>query len=183
LAFRSSPESSSSAAARQPRSQSDFLPCGSFPLRRLPSVGQPLTPQGYHPLRSRCLLGVSHALKAFIRPTPAGPISDRSRPWGSLPLEDHSPLAEPHALSGTVALMWLARRLLLLCFPASSSPRPKELFLGCSIKQLLLGSPHFRAFLSARVRLACQWFRPDRQAQPSFGFLPRGFSLSAGGPS
>lgn len=34
---------------------------------------------------STCPLSVSHALRAFLRPTPAGLVSCRSRPWGSRP--------------------------------------------------------------------------------------------------
>jgi len=58
------------------------LPCGSFPLRRFPGGGQLLTSQRLPASGLRCLLSVSHALKAFFRPPPAGLISCRSRPWG-----------------------------------------------------------------------------------------------------
>jgi hypothetical protein len=38
--------------------------------------------EGYQP-SSTCPLGVSHALRAFFHPEPAGLVSCRSRPWGS----------------------------------------------------------------------------------------------------
>jgi len=85
LAFRSSPESRRSAAVAvlaPSRSSGNCLPCGSFPLRRFPGGGQLLTPQRLPASGLRCLLSVSHALKAFFRPPPAGLVSCRSRPWG-----------------------------------------------------------------------------------------------------
>jgi hypothetical protein len=54
----------------------------SLPLRRLPDNGQPHHPRWIPAIGSRCLPSVSHALKAFIRPLSAGPVSCRSRPWG-----------------------------------------------------------------------------------------------------
>jgi len=64
----------------------------------------------------RCLLSVSHALKAFIRPRAAGLVSCRSRPWGSA-LQGRFPLAELCLLSKVIALLRLAcPRLPLLRF-------------------------------------------------------------------
>jgi hypothetical protein len=57
----------------------------------------------------RCLLSVSHALEAFIRPAPAGLVSCRSRPWG-FTLQGRFPLAEPCLLSKADALLRLIRR-------------------------------------------------------------------------
>jgi hypothetical protein len=85
LAFRSSPEFWRSAAVAfvaLARTSGNYHPCGSFPLRRFPSGGQLLTPQRLPAFGLRCLLSVSHALKAFFRPPPPGLISCRSRPWG-----------------------------------------------------------------------------------------------------
>jgi hypothetical protein len=75
-----------------------------IPLRRFPEYGQPLYSRGYHTTGLRCLLSVSHALEAFIRPHPAGLISCRSRPWGST-LQGRYPLAEPFTLSSALALL------------------------------------------------------------------------------
>jgi hypothetical protein len=57
-----------------------------------------------------CPRSVSHALRALIRPEPAGLISCRSRPWGLHP-PGFIPPAEPHVLSNAVALLWLVHLL------------------------------------------------------------------------
>jgi hypothetical protein len=82
-----------------------------IPLRRLPGIRQPLIPKATSP-RVPCPLSVSHALRALLRLVPAGLISCRYHPWGSYPSR-FIPLAEPHALSDAVSLMWLLSSWLL----------------------------------------------------------------------
>lgn len=106
LAFRSSPESSSGAVALG--LSLEQLPPLRFPSPSASSRWRTATcSRGHHP-RDTCLLGVSHALKAFLRPPPAGLISCRSRPWGFSPEGSFTP-AEPWALSSLGALLWLLR--------------------------------------------------------------------------
>jgi hypothetical protein len=62
-------------------------------------------PGGYQP-PGTCPRSVSHALRAFLRPTPAGLVSCRSRPWG-FALQGLSPLAEQCVLSDVDALLGL----------------------------------------------------------------------------
>jgi len=114
LAFRSSPESHHSVAVAagtfiRPYTQ-QLPPVRSLPLRRLSNSGQPLTPGLTNP-GLRCLLSVSHALKASIRPLSPGLISCRSRPWGSPFRADfHSPSGTlfrapyPHAVNASSGL-------------------------------------------------------------------------------
>jgi hypothetical protein len=65
----------------------------------------------------RCLLSVSHALKAFIRPRSPGLVSCRSRPW-DFALQGRFPLAEPCLFSKVVTLLrLLVRSRLCLSFP------------------------------------------------------------------
>jgi hypothetical protein len=85
LAFRSSPESchSGAAPAGQANDPVRKLPSLRFlPLRRFPDNGQLPNPRRLPTLGLRCLLSVSHALKAFFQPLSAGLVSCRSRPWG-----------------------------------------------------------------------------------------------------
>jgi hypothetical protein len=86
--------------------QDDFLPCGCIPFDVFPPVGSHLIPR-LPAFGFRCLLSVSHALKAFLRPPAAGLIPCRSRPWGST-LQGSVPPAEPCALSSAHALLQLA---------------------------------------------------------------------------
>jgi hypothetical protein len=58
-----------------------------FSLRRFTSTRQPHNSQDYHLPGLRCLLSVSHTLKALIRLAPSDPISCRIHPWG-LPFRD-----------------------------------------------------------------------------------------------
>jgi hypothetical protein len=60
------------------------------------------------PTSSCCPHSVSHALRALLRPGPAGLVSCRYRPWGYHP-PGFIPPAEPYVLSNAVALMWLVQ--------------------------------------------------------------------------
>jgi hypothetical protein len=140
-------------------------------------------PEGYQP-PGTCPLGVSHALRAFLRPGPAGLVSCRSRPWGFHPSGSIStrravrPLGRryPHEVGGS---SWL---------------RPNS--LGCLGSW---GARCCRGRLSRRRRVRepaplqgiapCEWpcLRGDCLGQPGDrdprGFLlPRGFSLLVGDP-
>jgi len=55
----------------------------------------------------RYLLSVSRALEVLIRPSPAGPVSCRSRSWGLCLSRPSFPRAEPCALSSAVPLLLL----------------------------------------------------------------------------
>jgi hypothetical protein len=105
-----------------------------------------------------CPLSVSHALEAFFRPSPAGLVSCRSRPWGS-------------ALQGTISTCRAG--------PPSRGPLPS---CGSPITRIIhsgsraLGTPetsagdvreplrssapsnrfHFRASIPAGVRILCR---------------------------
>jgi hypothetical protein len=67
------------------------------------------TSAGRYQLPTTCPLSVSHALRALLRPGPAGLVSCRSRPWGYA-LQGRSPPAEPHILSDAVALLGFTSR-------------------------------------------------------------------------
>jgi hypothetical protein len=54
-----------------------------FPLQRLASREEPLTPGGIPTHRLRCVRRVSHPLDALLPPRPARLVSSRFRSWGS----------------------------------------------------------------------------------------------------
>jgi len=85
LAFRPPPEfcpSRSRPSERRSSLLKGCLPCGFFPFDVFPMVGSHVPPRSTSPGLS-CLLSVSHALEALLRPPSAGLVSCRSRPWGS----------------------------------------------------------------------------------------------------
>jgi hypothetical protein len=105
-----------------------------------------------------CLLSVSHALEAFIRPGPAGLVSCRSRPWGCA-LQGRFPPAEPCLLSEVHTLLWLVRRPPLQGLaprrcPCSSElePRPPWAFASLGVSPSFTGDLEDPALLSFMVR-------------------------------
>jgi len=106
VAFRSSPEYDHSGAATAGSLPVEWLPPLRFlPLRRLKKRAATYLP-GSTASRVRVPSQRFYALKAFIRPQPAGLVSCRQRPWGS-PFRVR-PSAEPNALSSAATLLWLA---------------------------------------------------------------------------
>jgi len=140
-------------------------------------------PEGYQP-PGTCPLSVSHALRAFLRPGPAGLVSCRSRPWG-FTLQGRSPPAEPFVLSDDLALMGLAglRGSVSTASAASGPGEPS----GC--RGRLSRRRRFREPAPLQGLAPCEWpcLRADCLGQPGDrdprGFLlPRGFSLLVGDP-
>lgn len=140
-------------------------------------------PEGYQP-PGTCPLSVSRALRAFLRPGPAGLVSCRSRPWGST-LQGRSPLAEPCTLSDAVALMGLAS--LPGSVPtASAASGPGNPAAAVAV---FLRRRRFRKPAPLQGVAPCEWpcHRGDCLGQPGDrdprGFLlPGEFSLSVGDP-
>lgn len=162
---------------------SSCLPCGFLPLRRLPGVGQPLAPrvtmprdtvpsrrfsrpQGLHP---------SAACRPYFMPVPPMGFSPRriflaSRAVG--PLEPRCPL--------------VVRPPGAFCLDSrtSGSPRSIEPFGPVALVRQRYSVLAPLQGLHLCPRPSClPVVRPNRQPQPSVRFLPRGFSLSAGGSS
>jgi hypothetical protein len=106
-------------------------PLRSLPLRRYSGSGQPLTPE-VTSSGLRCLLSVSHALKASIHPLSPGPVSCRSRPWGfPFRVDFHSPSGaffqtpyplvvdtSPGLRLGLSASDQIPRTCLIICHPS-----------------------------------------------------------------
>lgn len=131
--------------------------------------------RGLPALGFRCLLGVSHALKALIRPPSPGHVSDRSRPWGS-PSRAFPP-ADPPSLSAGRALLWLAPRNEFpdrMSHVASTWASARQRQPVCS--GLGPGSPHFRVLIPADVRFALRICYSVRRIEPSWAFSSLGVS-------
>jgi hypothetical protein len=82
LPYRVSPVHHRDHRTCRNRSQRPPLP-RFLPLQRFPSHAEPLSPGGSHPSRFCCALRVSHPLDALLPAQPPGPVSSRSRSWGS----------------------------------------------------------------------------------------------------
>jgi len=120
------------------------LSCGFFPFSVFPTSGSHI-PRRIPTLRLRCLLSVSHALKAFIRPMSAGLVSCRSRPWG-FPFKA-SPPTERAILSDASSLMRLARPAATASDVSTARPpRNTVTLLKQPFREAALSrsSPHFR---------------------------------------
>jgi len=111
-------------------------------------------PEGYQP-PGTCPLSVSHALRAFLRPGPAGLVSCRSRPWGST-LQGRSSPAEPFVLSDDFALVRLASLPgSVSTASAVSGPGEPSYCRGRLSRRRRFGSlPLFRALLPASDRVS-----------------------------
>jgi hypothetical protein len=183
LAFHSSPEfyHSGAVAADHVSDPVRQLPPLRFrPLRRFPDNGQLHNSRRLPTLGLRCLLSVSHALKAFFRPLSAGLVSCRSRPWGFpfrvflTPGAIHSlELLSPLVVSSPPGL----------CF---RRPDPRPLGYGRfpqdnpSRSNASFGSPHFRVFVPVSARPSGA--NNARKNATLLGFhLPKGFPLSPAG--
>jgi hypothetical protein len=134
----------------------------SHPLRRLPNRGQLHTSRGYQPSGLRCLLSVSHALKALLRPRPPSLISCWSRPWG-LPFR-----VEFHSRSRTLSRAPMPSCGSLTSLFAVSVCSVKPTSRSCQQSRTyhhehdpVRSEPHFRALLTASVRTSNRWFRPE----------------------
>jgi len=130
---------------------------------------------GYQP-PSTCPLSVSHALRAFFRPVPAGLVSCRSRPWGS-PFRV-SPPAEPFVLSDVCALLRLVGRASFHpdCFGfleiLGSLRWPRPSFEEMALCPFGPSS----GLCSLRVSVSPgRLFKPTWGSRPSWGFPPWGF--------
>jgi hypothetical protein len=111
-------------------------------------------PGGYQP-PSTCPLSVSHALEALLRPTPAGLVSCRSRPWGfTLQGRSHSqsrvPSRTPHALLRLADLEAAAPVRLQGADTPERVPAPAAGQRDRS--SVPPDQPHFRALIPASVR-------------------------------
>jgi len=140
-------------------------------------------PGGYQP-PGTCPLSVSHALRAFLRPGPAGLVSCRSRPWGSA-LQGRSPLAEPRVLSDARALLGLAG--LPGSVPTTTAASGPGEPSGC--RGRLSRRRRFREPAPLQGLAPCEWpcLRADCLGQPGDHdprglSLPRGFPLLVGDP-
>lgn len=182
MAFRSSPESSSGAVAqgRNPEQLPPlrFLSPSASSRRRTATCSQ-----GYHPLRYG-------AFSAFL--TPSRPSSVRRLPalfhagpaHGVLAPKD-LPREQSRELSRAPlpSCGWLARRL-CLDFRTSGSPRSMEPFRPVAfVRQRYSALTPLQGLPLCPRPFRLLVVRPYRQPQPSVRFLPRGFSLSAGGSS
>jgi len=152
------------------------------PMAASPAVRSPSTfswyraatpPEGYQP-PGTCPLSVSHALRAFLRPGPAGLFSCRSRPWGST-LQGRSPRAEPFVLSDDLALV----RLVDLpgsvsTASATSGPGELECCSGRLVEETALRNTHpSSGRCSLRVAVSPgRLFRPTRRPRPSWASPP-----------
>jgi hypothetical protein len=119
---------------------------------------------------STCPLSVSHALRAFLRPVPAGLVSCRSRPWGST-LQGRDPLAEQYVLSDADALVRLTDHMhtvsTALAAPGSwgcpERPRPSGEETALTRSAPLQGvAPCERPYLRGQL------FKPTRRPRPSW---------------
>ena len=106
-AFRSSTESSTYQSRLGEVNSTSSTSLAVSPSSTFSRFQAATQPEGNQPPVC-CPRSVSHALRALIRPGPAGLISCRSRPWGFYPPGFLSP-AEPYVLSNAVTLMWLAQ--------------------------------------------------------------------------
>ena len=150
------------------------VPFGVFPV-----LGSHLTPKRNQPPGLRCLLSVSHALKASIRPTPIGRV--RADPAHGVSPSGSLSLAEHPTFSGGAALLRL--------FVALLQPQP-----NCAPHSRLYGHHN-----SALVKIAFDatrslqglhprecwslwpfWLGPAKVPDPPGLHLPRGISLSTG---
>jgi hypothetical protein len=105
LGFHSPSESSRPSSRRQCRGIPTAIaapPLRSLPLQRLPAQRSDfmLTPASV----SVGTFRFSQPPGAFLRPVPAGHLSDQIRSWG-FPLQSFSPLAKPCTISSTLALL------------------------------------------------------------------------------
>jgi len=180
---RSSPGLSRPSRARSHRCRrrrlppDDCLPCGLLPFDVFPVPGSHL-PWGYQ-LPGTCPLSVSHALRALLRPAPAGLVSCRSRPWGST-LQGRSPPAEPCVLSDAAALLWLAGD------PGSSRPPQLPRAPGDALarrgrlsrRRRFRPLPHSRALLPASGRAGGVIVQANPSAATLVGFASLGDSPS-----
>ena len=146
------------------------------PLRRFPENGQPLTSQKEPLSGLRCLLSVSHALKAFLHPHSADLVSCRSRPWG-FSLQGPSSLTEQPPLSRSSSLLRFsdsfachANRPVFGSSLGHSAFSPDQSFRHGIDGNL----PRFRALFPASGCSSPSAYSPEHEASTLLGFyLPR----------
>jgi len=122
--------------------------------------------EGYQP-SSTFPRSVSHALRAFFRPVPAGLVSCRSRPWGST-LQGRSSLAEQFVLSDAFALLGLAGFLAAASAASSTSGSEEPGVSGATWSALLKTCPS-SGLCSLRVTVSPgRLLKPTRRSRPSW---------------
>jgi hypothetical protein len=150
-----------------------------IPFGVFAGLGSHITPERNHPLGLRCLRSVSHALKAFIRPTPIGRI--RADPAHGVSPSGSFSLAEHPAFSDGAALL----RLLVALLQPKPNLRQQTRFCRCSDSTLVKAA--FNATRSLQgLNPREYWFLrpsclgPARDPDPLGLHLPRGIFSRVG---
>jgi len=179
LAFRSSPEYYCSGAAATSKAGAASSLAVPFPFGVFPVLGSHLT-RKEPPFRFRCLPSVSHALKAFIRPTPAS--------------QFRAGAAHGVSPSGSKSTRGACRLLRRACLPEVSG---RDVLPHPSARLSILGSAHVRSGPSIEARrfpfaplqglvprgCRCFWpslLSPAKNPDPPGLHLLKGVSTSTG---